>query len=67
MDENGLFYEFQRLQEQVAQRATIAHLTENHWNILNSAQVKDLLSGQGQLIPRFMVGSSQTSNSFETI
>ena len=28
--------------EQVAQRATIAHLTTSHQNILNSSQVKDL-------------------------
>ena len=27
--------------EQVAQRATIAHLTASHQNILNSSQVKD--------------------------
>ena len=36
-------------------------------NIFNSAPVKDLLIGQGQLTPRFMVGSSQISNSFEII
>ena len=40
------------LKKQVAQRAMIAHLTASHLNILNSAQVKDFLIGQGQLTPR---------------
>ena len=56
-----------QLIEQVAQRATIAHLTASHQNILNSSQVKDFLIGQGQLTPQSMVGSGQISNSFETI
>ena len=30
--------------KQVAQRATIAHLTASHQNILNSSQVKDFLN-----------------------
>ena len=30
--------------KQVAQRATIAHLTTSHQNILNSSQVKDFLN-----------------------
>ena len=30
--------------EQVAQRATIAHLTASHQNILNGSQVKDFLN-----------------------
>ena len=32
------------LDKQVAQRATIAHLTASHQNILNSFQVKDFLN-----------------------
>ena len=31
-------------QEQVAQRATIAHLTASHQNILNSSQANDFLN-----------------------
>ena len=32
------------INQQVAQRATIAHLTASHQNILNSFQVKDFLN-----------------------
>ena len=34
----------QLTRKQVAQRATIAHLTASHQNILNSSQVKDFLN-----------------------
>ena len=53
--------------KQVAQRATIAHLTASHQNILNSLKYKIFLIGQGQLTPKFMVGCGRISNSFETI
>ena len=33
-----------RLEKQVAQRATIAHLTASHQNIFNSSKVKDFLN-----------------------
>ena len=33
---------FFEIEKQVAQRATIAHLTTSHQNTLNSSQVKDL-------------------------
>ena len=60
--EQSLDFEELVQREQVAQRTTIAHLTASHRNIFNSAQVKDFLIGQGQLTPRFMVGSSQISH-----
>ena len=57
-----------RIIKQVAKRATIAHLTASHQNILNGAlESKIFLKLVKGITPWSKAGSSQISNSFETI